>query len=169
MLSVLIETMDDEEGLARTLASLVGAAVEGVVRDVVVCDRGSSDHTAHVADHAGCIWLEASEIAAGIRRAKCEWLVMLEPGSRLAGGWTEPVLGHVSRAATPARFSRSRAEPAPFLSRFFSAQRPLADGLLISRRQAGALARPGIDAASLASAVRPKRLPAEIFVAPVRR
>ena len=38
MLSVLIETRDEEERLARTLASLVGAAVEGVVREVIVCD-----------------------------------------------------------------------------------------------------------------------------------
>ncbi|TIR96069.1 MAG: glycosyl transferase family 2, partial [Mesorhizobium sp.] len=36
MLSVLIETRNDEEGLARTLASLIGGAVEGVVRDVIV-------------------------------------------------------------------------------------------------------------------------------------
>ena len=33
MLSVLIETRNDEEALARTLASLVGGAVEGVVRE----------------------------------------------------------------------------------------------------------------------------------------
>ena len=54
MLTVLIETRNDEEGLARTLASLVGGAVEGVVRDVIVCDRGSTDQTHRVAEHAGC-------------------------------------------------------------------------------------------------------------------
>ena len=43
MLSVLIETRNDEEGLARTLASLIAAAVEGVVREVIVCDLGSTD------------------------------------------------------------------------------------------------------------------------------
>src|SRR5690606_15838389 len=43
MLTVLIETKDHEEALARTLASLVGAAVEGIVRDVLVCDLGSVD------------------------------------------------------------------------------------------------------------------------------
>ena len=57
MLSVLIETRNDEEGLARTLASLVGGAVEGVVREVIVCDLGSTDQTHDVAEHAGCAYL----------------------------------------------------------------------------------------------------------------
>lgn len=169
MLSVLIETMNDEEALARTLSSLIGAAVDGVVRDVVVCDRGSSDHTAHVADHAGCVWLEEADIAAGIRRAKGDWLVILEPGARLQGEWAEAVLGHVSNATIPARFSRSRSDPTPFLSRIFSSRRPLADGLVISKRQAGSLARAGGDAASLARGISAKRLPAEIFAAPRRK
>jgi glycosyltransferase involved in cell wall biosynthesis len=54
MLSVVIETNNDEDALARTLASLVSAAVEGVVREVIVCDRGSTDRTHLVAEHAGC-------------------------------------------------------------------------------------------------------------------
>lgn len=169
MLSVLIETMDDEEALARTLSSLVGAAVEGTVRDVIVCDRGSSDHTAHVADHAGCVWLEEADIAAGIRRAKGDWLVILEPGARLQGEWAEAVLAHLAHATIPARFSRSRADRASLLSRIFSARRPLADGLLISKRQAGSLARAGGDAASLARAVSARRIAAEIVTAPRRR
>ena len=40
MLSVIIETKNDEEALARTLGSLVSAVVQGVVREVIVCDRG---------------------------------------------------------------------------------------------------------------------------------
>lgn len=169
MLSVLIETSDDEEGLARTLSSLVGAAVEGTVRDVIVCDRGSCDRTARVADHAGCVFLENADIVAGIRRAKGDWLLILEPGARLDGEWAEAVLGHVSRATSPARFSRSRLDRTPFLARIFSAHRPLADGLVISKRQAGALARPGADAGSLARGLSARRLAAEIHAAPRRR
>ncbi|MDP3898731.1 MAG: glycosyltransferase, partial [Mesorhizobium sp.] len=52
MLTVVIETRNEEEALARTLASLVGGSVEGVVREVMVHDRGSTDHTVLVADHA---------------------------------------------------------------------------------------------------------------------
>jgi len=109
MLSVLIETMNDGEGLARTLSSLVGAAVEGVVREVVVCDRGSTDATAAVADHAGCTFIANADIAAGIRRAKGDWLLLLEPGARLEGDWMAAVLDHAATATMPACFSRSRS------------------------------------------------------------
>lgn len=54
MLSVVIQTHNDEDSLARTLASLVSASVEGVVREVIVCDGGSTDRTHLVADHTGC-------------------------------------------------------------------------------------------------------------------
>lgn len=167
MLSVVIETLDDEEGLARTLSSLVGGAVEGVVRDVIVCDRGSADETVRIADHAGCVCLEGADIATGIRRAKGDWLMLLEPGARLEAGWIEPVLAHVSSATTPARLTR--AEGSPFLTRIFSARRPLADGLVITKRQAAALAKAGGDAASLARVAHPKRLQARLFPAPRRR
>ena len=42
MLSVVIQTHNDEDALARTLASLVSASVDGVVREVIICDAGST-------------------------------------------------------------------------------------------------------------------------------
>ena len=53
MLSVVIETLNDEDPLARTLSSLVGPAVEGAVREVIVCDRGSTDGTVERLQRAG--------------------------------------------------------------------------------------------------------------------
>lgn len=167
MISVVIETRNDEDALARTLASLVGAAVEGVVRDVVVCDRGSTDQTARVADHAGCVFLENADIVSGIRHARGDWLMLLEPGARLDGHWMEAVRHHVAHAAIPVRFTRT-GEGRRLLSRFFSAKRPLADGLVISKRQASARARPGGDSESIARGVSTKRLPVGIHAAPRR-
>ena len=166
MLSVLIETRNDEEGLARTLASLVGAAVEGVVREVVVCDRGSTDGTAAVADRAGCALLADADIAAGVRQAKGDWLLLLEPGARPEGDWMAAVLEYAATATMPACLARSRAHRAPFLSRLVGRPGPLADGLLITRRQAAALARPGADASALARGLAMRRLRAEIAPAP---
>lgn len=97
MLSVLIETRNDEEGLARTLASLVGGVVEGMVREVIVCDLGSTDQTAKVAEHAGCRYLATGGIKAGIGVAKGDWLLLLEPGARLVEGWTDTVADHIGR------------------------------------------------------------------------
>lgn len=163
MLTVLIETKNDEEGLARTLASLVGGAVEGVVRDVIVCDRGSTDHTHNVAEHAGCNYVADGGTPAGIRQAKAEWLLMLEPGARLVDGWVESVLVHTAKMTMPARFSRARASRAPFLSRAFSRPTALAQGLVITKRQATALSRNAHSAEAIARGLATRRLDGEIF------
>lgn len=168
MLSVLIETRNHEEALARTLGALVPAAVEGLVREVVVCDLGSTDRTQYIAEHAGCHFLAQGGIAAGIRQAKGEWLLLLEPGARLLDGWTEEVAIHTAKAAQAARFSRARADRTPFLARVFSASRPLAEGLLVPKRLALALAGQGKDAAAIARGLSTRRLRAEIFVAAPR-
>lgn len=165
MLSVLIETRNDEEGLARTLASLVGGAVEGVVRDVIVCDAGSTDQTHRVAEHAGCHYVTGG-IAAGIAQAKGDWLLFLEPGARLAEGWIDEVVAHAARQAMPARFSSARGNRAPFLSRVFSGSRALAEGLVVSKRQAAALAKGASSAEALARGLATRKLGAEIWVAP---
>lgn len=168
MLSVLIETRNDEEGLARTLASLVGGAVEGVVREVIVCDVGSSDQTHYVAEHAGCTYVASGGIRAGIEQAKSEWLLLLEPGARLAEGWTEDVLRHTSRLAMAARFTPARASRRPFWRRMTTRPRALEQGLVITRRQAAVLSRNGADAEAIARGLAMKSLDAEIWVAEPR-
>lgn len=168
MLSVLIQTLNDEERLARTLASLIGGAVEGVVRDVIVCDTGSTDQTHRVAEHAGCLYVASGGIAAGIRQAKGDWLLLLEPGARLGEGWIDEVVAHTARQTMPARFSRARGSRVPFLSRVFSGNRALAQGLVISKRQAAALSKNARSAEAIARGLATKRLDAEIWVAPVK-
>jgi cellulose synthase/poly-beta-1,6-N-acetylglucosamine synthase-like glycosyltransferase len=166
MLTVLIETRNSEEALARTLASLISAAVEGVVRDVIVCDRGSTDNTHKVADQAGCHYLAEGGITAGVRQAKGDWLLLIEPGARLVEGWTEEVLEHIGRTTGPARFSRARADRTPFLARVFWARRALAEGLVVSKMQAAALCKSAGSSEALARGLATKRLAAEIRIAP---
>lgn len=169
MLSVLIETRNDEEALARTLASLVGAVVEGVVRDVVVCDLGSTDQTRYVAEHAGCNLIATGGITAGIAAAKGDWLLIVEPGARLLEGWTEQLIGHFNKSTMPARLSRARSERLPFLARVFSANRPLAHGLIITKRQASSLAKNARGAEALARGLAVKTLSGEIAPAPPKK
>jgi len=166
MLTVLIETRNDEEGLARTLASLVGAAVEGVVRDVIVCDRGSTDQTHYVAEHAGCHFIASGGVVAGIGQAKGEWLLLLEPGARLVDGWADSVVAHTAKLAMPGRFSRARGSRTPFLARAFSRPTALAEGLVITKRQATALSRSAASAEAIARGLATRKLDGEIFVAP---
>jgi cellulose synthase/poly-beta-1,6-N-acetylglucosamine synthase-like glycosyltransferase len=166
MLSVLIETRNDEEALARTLASLVGGAVEGMVREVIVCDAGSTDRTRDVADEAGCRYVAEGGIAAGIKQSRGDWLLLLEPGARLEGGWIDAVAAHTGKGAMAARFSRAKGSRAPFLTRIFARPRALEQGLLIAKRQAMVSSKKAHGAEAIARGLAVKTLRAEIWPAP---
>jgi glycosyltransferase involved in cell wall biosynthesis len=165
MISVLIETRNSDELLARTLAGLVGGAVEGLLSDVIIIDYGSSDQTHRVADAAGCIFLQDQTLIDGFRRARSEWFLLMEPGARLLDGWIEPVAMHIERAQGPACFTCSHAHRKPLFKRLFSRRNPIADGLLIPKRQAMALLNPEKKAADLALGLAMKRLRAGIIPA----
>lgn len=168
MISVLIETQNSDEALARTLAGLVGGAIEGLLSDVIIVDYGSTDQTHRVADAAGCIFLQDQTLIDGFRRARGDWFLILEPGARLLDGWIEPVAVHVERAQGPACFTRSHAHRRSLLTRLFSPGSALTDGLVISKRQSMALFSPGKKANDIARGLAMKRLRAEIIPAALK-
>ncbi len=163
MLTVLIETRNDEDALARTLATLVSGAVEGVVRDVIVHDRGSTDQTQMVADYAGCEFVRDGQLANAIARAKGDWLLILRPGVRLESNWIEAVIFHVNSQNGPARFSRPGRSRFSRLSRLFSKADPLADGFLIRKSDAVARSQTADGLTGLVSGLSGRRLPSAII------
>lgn len=165
MLTVIIETNNSEEALARTLGPLVSGAVNGLLRDVIVHDVGSSDHTWKVAEQAGCVFAPNVLLLDCLRRARGEWLLLLEPGSRLGSNWIEAVERHTSMVQSPAKFTRSRLGQPGFLSRLTKRESALADGLLITKRQAIALASDGRNSVALARGIAARRMNAEIELA----
>ena len=167
MISVLIETLNDEERLARTLASLVGASVEGMVRQVIVWDRGSTDGTSEVADAAGCDWVAAqnvtSSVAEAVRQAKSEWLLLLEPGALMGAGWTDAAARHCALAEMAATFtSRTRR---PLFGRLLGRERALARGLLIRKQRAVALAKSAGTSEAIARGLASRQIDGEIVMA----
>lgn len=103
MLSVIIPTLDSERKLVNTLASLVPAVVEGVVKDVVISDGGSDDDTQAVAFEAGVHYISAkkgrgSQLHAGAEVCKGEWLLFLHDDTMLEYGWEREVAGFISDA-----------------------------------------------------------------------
>ena len=164
MLSVVIATRDgDEERLAHTLASLVPAAVEGALREVVVSAPEGAPGVQQVAEHAGCRL--AASLSDAVRAAKGEWLLLLEPGARLREGWTESVLAHASEKSGPARFTAEASGWRHWAGHLARRRRRLARGLLIRRAEATEAVKAEGSGESLGRKPRPRTLPARLVPA----
>jgi glycosyltransferase involved in cell wall biosynthesis len=105
MISVIIATENSETELVHALSALVPAAAEGVVREVIVVDGGSSDNTDKVADAAGCGWAcrpgasRSERLAYGASLARRgDWLLFLRPETLLESGWHHEAQSFVERA-----------------------------------------------------------------------
>ena len=102
MITAIIETLNEEVGLAHALAALVPAATEGIIRDVIVIDRGSNDATREVADAAGCTIVEASGKTdarrAAVEQARGDWLLFMPASHVFAPEWQAQAMAFIDRA-----------------------------------------------------------------------
>lgn len=102
MLTVVVPTLNAEQSLAATLSSLVPAVVDGVVRQVIVVDGGSTDRTLKIAEDSGADIVRAErgrgrQLAAGARQAKQGWLLFLHADTILDAGWEREIAAFVER------------------------------------------------------------------------
>jgi rSAM/selenodomain-associated transferase 2 len=102
MISVVIPTLNAEPSLVATLASLVPAAVDGVVRQVIVVDGGSADRTLRIAEDSGADIVRAQrgrgqQMRAGAQAAKFPWLLFLHADTVLETGWERETTVFVER------------------------------------------------------------------------
>jgi hypothetical protein len=150
MLSVIIPTEGIEQPTVATLAALVPGAAAGVIREVLLVDRGDNGVIERVADVAGCRFLRfegtrAAALAVGARQARSPWLMFLRPGAVLDTGWIEETTHFIQGVALSGRpragifrYARSPYADTGLRDRFHALARkitgPLADqGLLIAR------------------------------------
>ena len=102
MISIVIPTLNAETGLAATLTALVPAVVEGLVRDVIIVDGGSSDRTLAIAEAAGAIIVRSAagrgrQLSAGAEVARGPWLLYLHADTVLEAGWEREAAAFVER------------------------------------------------------------------------
>jgi hypothetical protein len=150
MLSVIIATDGVERPTVATLAPLVPGAAAGVIREVLLVDRGENGVIERVADVSGCRFLRfggtrSAALAAGAKQARSPWLMFLRPGAVLDSGWIEETTQFMQAVALSGRpraaifrYARSHYAEAGLRDRLQLFARklrgPLADqGLLIAR------------------------------------
>ena len=154
MISVVIPTLNAEAGLTATLSALVSATVDGLVREVIIVDGGSTDLTLKIAEAAGTEIVHSQrgrggQLIAGAERARFPWLLFLHSDTVLEPGWGAEVAAFIQRVdigqrpAAAAAF-RFALDDAGFKPRLVEAgvrlrctlfRRPYGDqGLLIPKR-----------------------------------
>lgn len=107
MISVVIQTLNSQATLPACLAALVPAAVDAIVREVIVVDGGSTDATLEIAEDAGA--KRAASVEEAVAAAKSAWLLILPPTLRLETGWDAEAAAHVQNSGgRGARFRSDR-------------------------------------------------------------
>lgn len=150
MISVVIPTLNAARGLPAALTALVPAAVEGLVKEVIVVDGGSTDATLAIAEDAGARVLTApasrgGQLLAGCAAARGDWLLCLHADTRLAADWETAAAHHMARGEDLAGYFRFSLDDRGVRPRLWEAGVALRagllglaygdQGLLISRRQ----------------------------------
>ncbi len=95
MISVIIPTFNPDKRFAVCLSSLVTGVVQGLIKEVIVVDGGSEGtFVSEVCDAAGVVLIEAekgrgTQLAAGARKARGNWLLFLHADTILQKGWEQ--------------------------------------------------------------------------------
>lgn len=165
MVSVVMECRNQERPLAVSLAALVPGAVEGLVREVLVIDRGSTDGSWKVADAAGCTFLKDGDVRSALSAARSSWIFLMEPGARPLSGWIDRFNDHMTISRSAARLSPAADHGPRLLERLRGARQGLRYGVLMPLEQALAAAQDGEPLERLGRGVKTRRLDCAIIPA----
>lgn len=118
-LSIIIPTLDDAEALGPCLGALAPALTEGLIRELILSDGGSSDGIEAVADAAGAELLagppgRGGQLARGAEAAVGEWLLFLHADTLLSPGWAEAARVHMNAHPDAAGWFRLRFDASGF-------------------------------------------------------
>lgn len=147
MISAIVTTHNSARHLVRCLAPLVAGVADGLVKEAIVADAGSSDDSVAMAEEAGCR-VVSGDVRDGANAARGDWLLVLPACAMLEAGWIEDVRRFVQRAPNGAACFRYAREDGGALAgmlanaaaAWFNAPRA-EQGLLLPRARFGARPR----------------------------
>ena len=126
MISVIVPTLNSAAGLQTLLPPLVPAAVDGLVREVIAAEGGSTDATLEICEDAG-VKVAVGGIIAAVAGARSDLVLILPDDLALRPGWDERLRAHLTRGRDGAVILG--AQPAGLMGWLTSPKR----GLLIDR------------------------------------
>lgn len=117
-------TLNAAPHLARSLAPLVPAVADGLVRELIISDGGSTDGTVPIAEEVGARVVtgasgRGAQLVAGAAAARAPWLLFLHADTALDEGWTRDAARFI---ADPRNASRAAAFRFAFDDASFGAQ-----------------------------------------------
>lgn len=121
--SVVIPVLNTADRIGPCLGALGEALLDGVIREVILADGGSTDAIADVADALGARLISApkgrgKQLAAGARAAQGPWLLVLHADSVLDPGWADVVRAHIAQHSDKAGYFRLRFNSDHAMARF---------------------------------------------------
>jgi len=101
-LSIVIPALNAEADLPGCLNALVPALEANLLREVIVADGGSIDATPRLAEGSGATLISseqgrATQMIAGAKAARGEWLLFLHADTWLSRDWVERTLAHIEK------------------------------------------------------------------------
>ena len=149
-ISIIIPTLNAETELVPCLESLMEGVMDGLIRELIVTDGGSSDKTLEIAEDAGARIVHGAasrggQLRRGVKASVGGWVLVLHADTRLSRGWAQAVRAHLDdNCKDPAAFRlafRASGFAPSFVSRWANLRSvlfrlPYGDqGLLVRRSQ----------------------------------
>lgn len=98
--SIIIPTLNSVQGLGPTLASVYEGVSSGLVCEVIFADGGSDDEIGKLAGDLGAELVRSpkgrgTQMAAGAKASRGEWLLFLHSDTALSEGWAHDIRKHM--------------------------------------------------------------------------